>query len=106
MERNRGIAQWRSRGKLEGRMAAVGRPTSAAKEGRCARGRGRGRGTGGGGEDHLCGASLGLQLPLSREVTHLQTCRRGGVAEIQYRQCNTHHCAGRQLGTCRGSGEG
>ena len=51
MERSRGIAHWRSRGRVEGRRAAVGRPTGAAKEGRCVRGRGRGaggRGQGGG----------------------------------------------------------
>ena len=35
VERSRGIAHWRSRGRVEGRRAAVGRPTGAAKEGRC-----------------------------------------------------------------------
>ena len=39
VERSRGIAHWRSRGRVEGRRAAVGRPTGAAKEGRCVRGR-------------------------------------------------------------------
>ena len=47
MERSRGIAHWRSRGRVEGRRAAVGQPTGAAKEGRCVRGRGRGQGGGG-----------------------------------------------------------
>ena len=42
VERSRGIAHWRSRGRVEGRRAAVGRPTGAAKEGRCVRGRGQG----------------------------------------------------------------
>ena len=74
MERSRGIAHWRSRGRVEGRRAAVGRPTGAAKEGRCVRG--RGWGAGGRGEDHLCGAPLGFPLPLTHEVTHLQTCSR------------------------------
>ena len=44
VERSRGITHWRSRGRVEGRRAAVGRPTGAAKEGRCVRGRGRGQG--------------------------------------------------------------
>ena len=74
MERSRGIAHWRSRGRVEGRRAAVGRPTGAAKEGRCVRG--RGRGAGGRGEDNLCGSPLGFPLPLTHEVTHLQTCSR------------------------------
>ena len=74
VERSRGIAHWRSRGRVEGRRAAVGQPTGAAKEGRCVRG--RGRGAGGRGEDHLCGAPLGFPLPLTHEVTHLQTCSR------------------------------
>ena len=74
MERSRGIAHWRSRGRVEGRRAAVGRPTGAAKEGRCERG--RGWGAGGRGEDHLRGAPLGFPLLLSHEVTHLQTCSR------------------------------
>ena len=52
----------------------MGRPTGAAKEGRCVRG--RGRGAGGRGEDHLCGAPLWFPLPLTHEVTHLQTCSR------------------------------
>ena len=47
VERSRGIAHWRSRGRVEGRRAAVGRPTGAAKEGRCVRGRGKGQGAGG-----------------------------------------------------------
>ena len=47
VERSRGIAHWRTRGRVEGRRAAVGRPTGAAKEGRCVRGRGRGQGGGG-----------------------------------------------------------
>ena len=74
MERSRGIAHGRSRGTVEGRRAAVGRPTGAAKEGRCVKG--RGRGAGGRGEDHLRGAPLGFPLLLSPEVTHLQTCSR------------------------------
>ena len=44
MERSCGIAHRRSRGRVEGRRAAVGRPTGAAREGRCEWGRGRGRG--------------------------------------------------------------
>ena len=47
VERSRGIAHWRSRGRVEGRRAAVGRPTGAAKDGRCVRGRGRGHRAGG-----------------------------------------------------------
>ena len=74
VERSRGIAHWRSRGRVEGRRAAVGRPTGAAKEGRCERG--RGWGAGGRGEDHLRGAPLGFLLLLSHEVTHPQTCSR------------------------------
>ena len=74
MERSRGIAHWRSQGRVEGRRAAVGRPTGAAKEGRCERG--RGWGAGGRGEDHLRGAPLGFPLLLSHEVTHPQTCSR------------------------------
>ena len=74
MERRRGIAHRRSRGRVEGSRAAVGRPTRAAKEGRCVRG--KGQGAGGRGEGRLCGAPLGFPLPLSHEVTHLQTCSR------------------------------
>ena len=93
VERSRGIAHWRSRGKVEGRRAAVGRPTGAAKEGRCVRG--SGQGAGGRGEDHLCGAPLGFPPPLTHEVTHLQTCGRGGDTAIQNWLCN---CAGKQVG--------
>ena len=42
---------------------------------------GQGQGAGGRGEDHLCGAPFGFPLPLTHEVTHLQTCsrrRKGG----------------------------
>ena len=74
MERSRGIAHLRSRGRVEGRRAAVRRPTGAAKEGRCERG--RGWGAGGRGEDRLRGVPLGFPLLLSHEVTHLQTCSR------------------------------
>ena len=74
MERSRGIAHWRSRGRVEGRRAAVGRPTGAAKEGRCVRGRGRGQGAGG--RTTCAGAPFGFPLHLSHEVTHLQTCSR------------------------------
>ena len=49
VESSGGIAHWRSRGRVEGRRAAVGWPTAAAKEGRGERGRGRGRGRGEGG---------------------------------------------------------
>ena len=56
MERSRGIAQRCSWGRVEGRRAAMGRPTGAAKEGRCVRG--RGQGAGGRGEDHLCGGTF------------------------------------------------
>ena len=42
VERSLGIAGRHSRGRVEGRRAAVGLPTGAAKEGRCVRGRGRG----------------------------------------------------------------
>ena len=52
----------------------MGRPTGAAKEGRCVRG--SGQGAGGRGEDHLRGAPLGFPLHLTHEVTHLQTCSR------------------------------
>ena len=62
MERSRGIAHRRSRGRVEGRRAAVGRPTGAAKEGRCVRG--RGQGAGGRGEDHLCGGTFRVPAPL------------------------------------------
>ena len=37
---------------------------------------GQRQGAGGRGEDHLCGAPLGFPLPLTHEVTHLQTCSR------------------------------
>ena len=41
------FAHWRSRGRVEGRWAAVGQPTAAIEAGRGERGRGRGRGEGG-----------------------------------------------------------
>ena len=47
MERSCGIAHRRSRGRVEGRWAAVGQPTAAIEAGRGERGRGRGRGEGG-----------------------------------------------------------
>ena len=47
MERSCGIAHRRSRGRVEGRWAAVGQSTAAVEAGRGKRGRGRGRGEGG-----------------------------------------------------------
>ena len=89
MERSCGIAHWRSEGRVEGRRAAVGRQTGAAKKGRCVRG--RGRGAGGRGGDHLWGAPLGFPLPLAHEVTHLHTCskRREGWGYITGYAINT-----------------
>ena len=62
VERCRGIAHRRSWGRVEGRRAAVGLPTGAAKEGR--RVRSRGRRAGGRGEDHLCGGTFRVPAPL------------------------------------------
>ena len=50
----------RGGGGVDGRMAAVGRPTAAAKEGRGERGRGRGRGEGG----PLVQGTVGAPAPL------------------------------------------
>ena len=47
VERSCGIAHRCSRGRVEGRWAAVGQPTAAIEAGRGERGRGRGRGEGG-----------------------------------------------------------
>ena len=41
------FAHWRSRGRVEGRRAAVVQSTAAVEAGRSERGRGRGRGEGG-----------------------------------------------------------
>ena len=48
---------------------------------------GQGQGAGGRGEDHLCGAPLGFPLPLTHEVTHLQTV--GGEGTRGYSTGNT-----------------